>query len=192
MLFISSLYVYIDLFIFSSRFLVHFVFYRITNWRTWLSCNRVLLLTRTPDIKSKHKFYNGKRTWNVCIVSNSVCVATWHPYKVANCQIPRYVEFSMVFRSLTCRVAIETEQVWSSSRNSNSSSSICISSKLVHFFRREFSLKEDRLKELWLCWNRSELVVRRFSTIIMWLVDSPKTCNEISANILSLNQILNS
>lgn len=71
---------------------------RIINWRIWLSCSKVSSLTRTPVIKSKHKFFSGKKIWSVYIASNSVCAATWHLYRVANCQIPRYVEFIFLFR----------------------------------------------------------------------------------------------
>lgn len=71
---------------------------RIINWRIWLNCSRVSSLTRTLVIKSKHKFFSGKKIWSVYIANNSVCAATWHLYRVANCQIPRYVEFIFLFR----------------------------------------------------------------------------------------------
>lgn len=71
---------------------------RIINWRIWLNYNKALSLTRTPVIKSKHKYCSGKRIWSGYIVNNSVCVATWHLYRVASCQIPRYVKFIFLFR----------------------------------------------------------------------------------------------
>lgn len=64
---------------------------RTTNWRIWLSCNRVSLPTRTRAIKSNHKSFNGKRIWSVYIANSFGCVVIWHHCRVANCQIPRYV-----------------------------------------------------------------------------------------------------
>lgn len=77
---LAHLYLYLDL---------HF--HRITSWRIWPNCSRVLLPIRIHAIKYNHKYFSGKRIWSVCIVSSSVCVAIWRRCKVVNFQIPRYV-----------------------------------------------------------------------------------------------------
>lgn len=70
---------------------------RITSWNIWQNYNNRWSPIRIPVSRSRDKYCNGKRIWNVCIVNSSVYAVTWLRCKVANCQIRRWVDASMPF-----------------------------------------------------------------------------------------------